>query len=80
MTVSEQAKHMAGISSLFKLNKCATGIGMSPNTQNFVETILSQLAKTEDLSLLRPESTQVIYNKTVKEGKHEHPDFRYQKV
>jgi len=61
-------------------NKCATGIGMSPNMQEFVETILSQLAKTEDLSLLRPESTQTIYNKTVKEGKNEHPDFRHQEV
>jgi hypothetical protein len=53
---------------------------MSPNMQDFVETILSQLAKTEDLSLLRPESTQVIYNKTVKEGKHEHPNFRHQEM
>jgi hypothetical protein len=42
---------------------------MSPNMLDFVETILRQLAKTEDLSLLRPESTQAIYNKTVKEGK-----------
>ena len=61
-------------------NKCAAGIGMSPNIRDFVETILSQLAKTEDLSLLWPESMQAIYNQTVKEGKHEHPNFRHQEM
>ena len=50
-------------------NKCADGIGMSPNMQVFVETILSQLAQTEDLTLLRPKTTQAIYNKIMKEGK-----------
>ena len=31
--------------------------------------ILSQLAQTEDLTLLRPKATQAIYNKIMKEGK-----------
>ncbi|WP_296786962.1 hypothetical protein [Selenomonas sp.] len=61
-------------------HKCATGIGMSPNMQAFVEAILSQLARTEDLTLLRPKSTQAIYTKFVKEGKQEYPDFRHQEV
>jgi hypothetical protein len=50
--------------------KRATGIGMSPNMQAFVETILSRLAETEDLTLLHPKSTWQIYEATVKEGKH----------
>ena len=55
--------------------KRATGIGMSPNMQVFVETILSRLAETEDLTLIRPKSTWQIYEATVKNAKHEHPDF-----
>ena len=55
--------------------KRATGIGMSPNMQFFVETILSRLAGTEDLTLLHPKSTWQIYEATVKEGKHEPPDY-----
>ena len=46
---------------------------MSPNMQVFVETILSRLAETEDLTLLHPKSTWQIYEATVKEGKHEPP-------
>ena len=60
--------------------KCATGVGMSPNMQAFVETILSQLAATEDLSLLRPKSLRKIYASVVKEGNYEYTDFRHQEV
>ena len=55
--------------------KRATGIGMSPNMQEFVETLLSRLAETEDLTLLRSKSTWQIYEATVKGGCHEHPDY-----
>ncbi len=63
------------INPIFESNKRATGIGMSPNMQAFVETILSRLAETEDLTLLHPKSTWQIYEATVKEGKHEPPDY-----
>lgn len=41
------------------------GIGMSPSMQAFVETVLSRLAASNDLSVLRPPSLRAIYRETV---------------
>ena len=63
------------ISSAIAIDSRIYPLTIFSNMQAFVETILSRLAETEDLTLLHPKSTWQIYEATVKEGKHEHPDY-----
>ena len=45
--------------------KKKNGVAMTPQMKDFVEALLGALARTEDISLLRPASTRRIYEACV---------------